>query len=86
MADDGKHKKQFTIHIDKHAFKVDHDHLTGAQLRALPNPPVGDDFDLYLEVHGKGDDLLVGGADSIEIKDGMHFFTAPATIAPGLAA
>jgi hypothetical protein len=76
---------EFSIHIDRNAFKVSQSHMTGTELRQLPTPPVTHDFDLYLQTHGQEDDLLVGDADSIEMKNGLHFFTAPATIAPGLA-
>jgi hypothetical protein len=81
-----KPKTTTTIHIDKAQFKVAEDALTGAQLRALPSPPIGADFDLYLEIRGPGDDRLVTDADSIALENGMQFFTAPSTIAPGRAA
>jgi hypothetical protein len=74
--------KETVIFIDKKQFKVAAESLTGAQLRQLPHPPIGDDRDLYREVPG-GEDVLVGDGDAVQLKDGMHFFTTPHTINPG---
>jgi hypothetical protein len=52
----------------------------------LPSPAVGSDRDLFLVVPGPTDDILVENDQSIELKDGMHFFTAPSTINPGVDA
>lgn len=74
--------KQIVIHIDRKQFKVAEDELTGAQLRALPDPDIGPEFDLWLEVPG-GEDQRVGGEDQVKLRNGMHFFTAPSVINPG---
>jgi hypothetical protein len=81
-----RHPKRVTIHIDQAQFKLDADSLTGAELRALPDPDIGPDRDLYLEVHGPGEDELIESDQRVELKNGMHFFTAPAAITPGRAA
>lgn len=81
-----KKTEQHVIHIDRNQYKVAADELTGEALRALPTPPIGDDRDLFLEHAGEADDQLVGRHDVIKLKNGMHFFTAPTTIAPGCAA
>ena len=78
--------KVITIHIDHHEFKVDKGPMTGQQLRDLPDPPIGPDRDLYLEIHGKTDDELIENDQVVELKEGMRFFTAPAHINPGRAA
>jgi hypothetical protein len=72
---DPKHEP-FPIHIDRAVFMVDTDAMTGAQLRALPNPPVGPDRDLYQVVPG-GEDIPVGNDQVVHLKPGMHFVTAP---------
>lgn len=77
------HEKEFTIHIDKAMFKVSKPEMTGAELRQLPTPPVGDDRDLYLEVPGPGEDKLVEDTEIVKMKHGMHFFTVPRNITPG---
>lgn len=78
-----EHPKQVTIHIDRDRFRVTEGPITGAELRNLPSPPIGPDRDLYLELKGPGDDRLIEPNDVVELEDGMHFFTAPATITPG---
>ncbi len=78
----GDHKS-IVIHIDRAEFKVTSEAMTGAQLRQLPTPPIGPDHDLYLEVPGPGDDELIADDRSVELKNGMHFFTAPHAITPG---
>lgn len=76
------HPHEFVIHIDDNQFKVSEASLTGAQLRALPMPPIGHDRDLYLEVPG-GEDILIADDQPVALKDGMHFFTTPHHITPG---
>jgi len=78
--------KQITIHIDKEKFRAPAGTLTGAELRALPAPPLGPDVDFYVEVPGPGPDELIDDARSVDLKNGMHFFTAPRSITPGVAA
>jgi hypothetical protein len=74
--------EEIVVFIDKVQFKVAEGSLTGAQLRALPSPPIGADRDLYEEVPG-GEDLLIDGGTSVTLKEGMHFFTTPHSITPG---
>lgn len=81
----GGHRK-VTIKIDKETFHVEAETMTGQELRALPNPAIGAERDLFLVVPGPAEDILVGSDQSIELKDGMHFFTAPSTINPGVDA
>jgi hypothetical protein len=77
---------QFTIHIDQHVFKVAPIAMTAEELRALPDPPIGPDRDLYLEAPGHSEDELIQAGRRVELKNGMHFFTAPSAITPGRAA
>ncbi len=71
------------IFIDQVKYDAPDSNLTGSQLRALPNPPVPEDRDLFLEVPGPKDDLLIDPAKKYEIKPGSHYYTAPKTINPG---
>lgn len=75
---------EYNIQIDREHFKVKELQLTGAQLRRRPNPDVGADRDLFQVVPG-GSDRKVESHDSIEMRDGLRFFTAPAQINPGTA-
>jgi Multiubiquitin len=75
-------QREYEIHIDSVVFKVPSPSLSGAALRQLPSPPLGPDVDLWEDVPG-GADVLVGDDQVVELKEGMHFFTAPANINPG---
>jgi len=55
--------------------------VSGSQLRALV--PVSADRDLWLEVPGPKDDILIKSEATYEVKPGSHFYTAPSTINPG---
>lgn len=71
------------IQIDHKTYKVTKLSMTGAELRALAQPPIGTDRDLFEELPGPSDDKKIGDEDIVEIKPGMHFYTTPATINPG---
>lgn len=82
----GEGQEKTRIKIDKESFTVQATSMTGRQLREVPDPDIGADRDLYLEVPGPGDDRLITDGDSVDLKDGMHFFTAPSSINPGMDA
>ncbi|MCS3695011.1 hypothetical protein ABIF07_000211 [Bradyrhizobium elkanii] len=73
----------YEIKIDRTEFKVKEHFLTGAQLRALPNPPIGPDRDLFEVVPG-GSDEKIADTQEVKMRDGLRFFSAPAQINPGL--
>jgi hypothetical protein len=73
---------QFQIHIDRTHITVTKTEMTGAELRALPTPPIGEDRDLFEVVPGQPD-RKVGLNDIVKIRNGQRFFTAPALINPG---
>lgn len=72
----------YEIKIDRTEFKVKEHFLTGAQLRALPNPPIGPGRDLFEVVPG-GSDEKIADTQKVKMRDGLRFFTAPAQINPG---
>jgi hypothetical protein len=72
----------YDIKIDRTEFKVKEHFLTGAQLRALPHPPIGPDRDLFEVVPG-GSDEKIADTQEVKMRDGLRFFTAPAQINPG---
>lgn len=74
--------KLIPIHIDRDQFRVENRPTTGAELRALPEPPIGDDRSLYRVVPG-GQDEKVENDTVVELKPGMHFVTAPKQVNPG---
>jgi hypothetical protein len=69
------------IFIDDVKYSINTSTATGAHLRELV--PVPGDRDLWLEVPGPKDDILIRADQSYEIKPGSHFYTAPSTINPG---
>ena len=68
--------------IDRTSYKVHEPVLTGAQLRALPEPDIGPDRDLFEVVPG-GSDLKIEIDARVQMRNGLRFFTAPAQINPG---
>lgn len=85
----GEHEhgeKRITIKIDKETFRVDVEQMTGAELRQLPDPPIGTDRDLFLIKPGPAEDERIADDQTVALKNGMHFFTAPSTINPGVNA
>ncbi len=77
-----KSEKRIVIHIDRKQFKVSESEMTGSELRALPEPDIGPEFDLWLEVPG-GEDRRIENEETVKLRNGMHFFTAPSVINPG---
>lgn len=73
---------EITIHIDRKEYRVDKVEMTGAEIRQLPSPPIGPDYDLYLEVHD-GEDRLIADDDEVHLQEGMHFFSTQRHITPG---
>jgi len=90
MAEDNKQESnkheghEFHIQIDRKHYTVRQGHMTGAELRALPEPPIGEDRDLFEVVHGNAD-RKIEDAEVVEIHDGQRFFTAPRHINPGMS-
>ena len=74
--------RPFEIKIDRTIYQVRERMLTGAQIRALPTPPIGPDRDLFEVVPG-GTDKKIGNDMEVRMRDGLRFFTAPAQINPG---
>lgn len=74
--------KEVEIFIDKRPYKSPNP-TTGAKLYLLggidPNS-----YDLYLEVHGKGDDQLIpNDGNPVTLKNGDHFFSVQKKLNPG---
>jgi len=71
------------IRIDHKPYRAPKHIMTGLELRVLAQPPIGQQDDLWLEHPGPEDDIKVGNDMPIHLKEGMHFYIAPATINPG---
>ena len=79
---DERGPKGFQIQIDRVHYTVTHAQMTGAELRKVPEKPIGPDRDLFEVVPG-GTDRKIGNDDIVEIRNGLRFFTAPTQINPG---
>lgn len=84
MAQDEKHGgPQYQIQIDRQHYTIHQKVMTGAQLRSVPPQPIPPSRDLYEIRHDGRDDLLIADDTKVEIRKGLRFFTAPASINPG---
>jgi hypothetical protein len=73
------------IVIDEVHYRAPADHMTGGALRALPDPDVPADRDLWHEIPGPKDDELIDPTKNYKVKPGSRYYTAPTTINPGCA-
>lgn len=71
------------VYIDRVHYDAPSHQMTGQALRDLPNPPVPADRDLWQEVQGPTDDILIRPEGHYVVKTWAHYYTAPTTINPG---
>jgi hypothetical protein len=83
VTDTEKQDSELVIHIDREQVRVSAESLTGQELRDLVSPPIGEDRDLYEVVQGPEGDRVITSNDLVLLRNGMHFFSAPRTIAAG---
>jgi hypothetical protein len=74
---------KFQIQIDRVHYTVHQASMNGAELRQVPETPIGPDRDLFEVVPGHTD-RKIGDSDPVEITNGKRFFTAPSHINPGV--
>jgi hypothetical protein len=74
---------EIPVVIDHKPYKAPKSPMTGAELKALANPPIGPDFDLFQVMPGPADDVKIEDGTSVELKPGTQFYSAPKTINPG---
>ena len=74
--------KVVTIQIDRTEYEWPEEKISGAQLRRLPPTPIPPERDLFQVIPGHPD-LKIKDDDTVEVHDGLRFFTAPNTINPG---
>ena len=75
--------KTIPIHIDKQQYKVAEGEMTGAEIRKIPPVPIAEKYDLFLEVPGDEDEPIENDR-KLDLRPGMHFFSAPKVVSPGL--
>ncbi|MFL6061629.1 MAG: multiubiquitin domain-containing protein [Marmoricola sp.] len=70
------------IFIDGTKYQAHGTELTGSQVRALAQPPIGEDRDLWLDIVDELDELIADD-QVVQLVDKMRFFTVPRVINPG---
>ena len=73
---------KYEIQIDRKHYHVEQEEMAGAELRKVPDEPIGPERDLFEVVPGEPD-KNVENEDKVQIRNGKRFFTAPAHINPG---
>jgi hypothetical protein len=71
------------VFIDRLRHACDLGPIDGEDLRCLPTPPIGDDFDLWQEGAPHSEDRLVRDKESISVGAGERFYTTPSRISGG---
>ena len=79
---DNPEHKPFLITIDRTQYEWPEEKINGAQLRGLPPTPIPPERDLFQIIPGHPDGKIKDD-DTVEVHDGLRFFTAPGTINPG---
>jgi hypothetical protein len=74
--------EKVAIFIDGTKYHAHAHALTGAQIRAVAQPPVGEDRDLWLDIVDELDEPI-SDDQVVELVDKMRFFTVPRVINPG---
>lgn len=78
----GHQHEEVVIHIDKNKYESPNP-TTGAALYTLAGIDASK-YDLYQEVPGHGDDVLISNDDSaIELHNGEHFYSVQKDLNPG---
>ena len=77
------HEHHIPINIDHKPYQAPKTPMTAEELRVLADPDIGPDRDLFLTVPGPADDRLIRDGESVDLRPGMHFYSAPRSINPG---
>jgi hypothetical protein len=77
------HEHDIIIHIDHKKYETEKRCMTGAELRRLPTPPIGPEYDLWLETPGPGDDEKIQDTQEVHLKSGMSFYSVLGKVNPG---
>jgi hypothetical protein len=69
------HPHEFEIHIDGKPYKVTKTSMTGIELKTLANRDAT--VQLFLERKGNDPDQMIQDSQTVDIKNGEHFYTVP---------
>lgn len=73
---------KYEIQIDGKHHHVTASVMTGAELRKVPDEPIGPERDLF-EVVAGASDKKIENEDKVQIRNGKRFFTTPAHVSVG---
>jgi len=79
----GHHEHDEFIHIDHKKYEIEKRDLSGAEVRLIAKPPIGAEYDLYLETPGPGDDEKIADKQVVHLKHRMSFYSVLQQINPG---
>jgi len=82
---DGAHPKKTPIVIDGVRVSSDTVSVTGAIIRRLVDPPIGDDRDIFRDIDGAPDERIDDN-EEVTLTKGAEFYSVPRVIAPGAPA
>jgi multiubiquitin len=68
-------KHEVVIHIDGKEFKTAKTSMTGIEIKALAGRDAS--YQLFLEQKGSDPDKLIGDGETVELRNGEHFYTVP---------
>jgi hypothetical protein len=82
QANEARHEEHPVIIIDDVSYEAPKNPMKGTELRALADPPIEADRDLWLEKRD-GNDELIKEAENVRLRTGDRFFSTPRHINPG---
>ena len=68
-------KHEIVIHVDGKEYKTSNTSMTGIEIKALGGRDAS--YQLFLERKGSEPDKLIGDSETIELRNGEHFYTVP---------
>ncbi len=70
-----KNEHELVIHIDGKEYKPTTKSMTGIEIKALAGRDAS--YQLFLEMKASDPDKLIGDSETIELRNGEHFYTVP---------
>ena len=69
------HADKFVIHVDGIKYDTTRPAMTGAEIKALAQKDAV--YQLFEEQTGNDPDRLIGDDTTVELRNGLHFYTVP---------
>lgn len=68
-------KHEIVIHVDGKEYKPAKTSMTGIEIKALAGRDAS--YQLFLEQKGSDPDKLIGDSETVDLRNGEHFYTVP---------